>query len=50
MIERLSVVLVRISNDVKALCKHYSMVHTQLEQVGRSQNDLFRDVHTKTNK
>ena len=42
IIERLSDVLVRISNDVKGLCKHFSMVHTQLEQVSRSQHDLFK--------
>jgi hypothetical protein len=48
--ERLSDVLVIISNDVKGLCKHFSMVHTQLEQVSRSQHDLFRDMHNKLNK
>ena len=43
VIEHLNDALVRISNDVKGLCKHFSMVHTQLEQVSRSQHDLFRE-------
>ena len=50
VIEKLSDVLVRISNDVKGLCKHFSVVHTQLEQVSKSQQDLFRDMLKQHNK
>lgn len=50
MIERLSDVLVRVFNDVKFLCKHSSMVHTQPEKVARSQNGLLRDMHNKISK
>ena len=50
IIEHLNDVLVRISNDVKGLCKHFSMVQTQLEQVSRSQQDLFRDMLRQHNK
>ena len=47
VIERLSDLLVRISNDVKGLCKHFSMVKTQLEQVSRSQHDLLKQQQDK---
>ena len=50
LLKSLSDVLVRISNDVKGLCKHFSMVHTQLEQVSKSQQDLFRDMLKQQNK
>ena len=36
MIARLSDLLFRISNDVRGVGKHVSMVHTQLEQVAIS--------------
>ena len=47
MIESLTDVLVRISNEGKSLHKHYAMVNTQLEQVVGSQNDLFNELHNK---
>ena len=37
MIARLSDLLFRISNDVRGVGKHASMVQTQLEQVAKSQ-------------
>ena len=50
IIERLNDVLGRISNDLKGLCKHFSMVQTQLEQVSRSKRDFFRDMSKQHNK
>ena len=41
MIDRLSDLMFRIANDVKGLIKHSSMVHTQLEQIAKSQNNLL---------
>ena len=49
MIERLSGLMFRIANDVKGLCKHSSMVHTQLEQVSKSQNYLHKGMNNKLN-
>lgn len=37
MIDHLSDLMFRITNDVKGLGKHASMVHTQLDQVAKSQ-------------
>ncbi len=37
----------RISNDVKGLGKHAPMVHTQLEQVAKSQNELLNEMNNK---
>ena len=39
----------RIANDVKGLGKHASMVHTQLEQVAKSQNDFLNELNNKMN-
>ena len=49
MIQRLSDMIFRIANDVKGLCKHASMVQTQLEQVSKSQNDLLNEMNNKMN-
>ena len=49
MIEHLSDMMFRIANDVKGLCKHSSMVHTQLEQVSKSQNELLNEMNSKMN-
>jgi hypothetical protein len=48
-IEHLSDLMFRIANDVRGLCKHSSMVHTQLEQVSKSQNDLLNEMNNKMN-
>ena len=40
----------RILNDVKGLSKHFSMIQTQLEQVSRLQEDLFREMPKQHNK
>ena len=50
IIKCLNDVLERTLNDVKGLCKHFSMVQTQLEQVSRSQQDLLRDMSKHQNK
>jgi hypothetical protein len=49
MIDRLSDLMFRIANDVKGLGKHSSMVHTQLEQIAKSQNDLLNEMNNKMN-
>jgi hypothetical protein len=48
-LERLSELMFRIANDVRSLSKHSSMVHTQLEQVSKSQNDLLNEMNNKIN-
>ena len=45
MIARLSDLLFRISNDVKGVGKHASMVQTQLEQVAKSQRELLDEMN-----
>ena len=45
MIDRLSDLMFRIANDVKGLGKHASMVHTQLDQVTKSHNDLLTKIN-----
>lgn len=45
MIDRLSDLLFRIANDVKGLGKHAFMVHTQLDQVAKSRNDLIAEIN-----
>src|SRR3954469_21769595 len=47
MISRLSDVLFRISNDVRGVAKHASMVQTQLEQVAKSQRELLDEMNNK---
>ena len=49
MIDCLSDLMFRIANDVKGLGKHASMVHTQLDQVAKSQNDLLTEVNNYMN-
>ena len=49
MIDRLSDLMFRIANDVKGLGKNTSMVHTQLDQVAKSQNDLLAEVNNNMN-
>ena len=41
IIARLSDLLFRITNDVRGVGKHASMVQTQLEQVAKSQRELL---------
>ena len=41
MIDRLSDLMFRTANDVKGLSKHAFMVHTQLEQIAKSQNECL---------
>ena len=41
MIDRLSDLLFRITNDVRGVGKYASMVQTQLEQVARSQRECL---------
>ena len=45
MIDRLSDLLFRISNDVRGVEKHGSMVQTQLEQVAKSQRQLLDEMN-----
>ena len=45
MIARLSDFLFRISNDVRGVGKHASMVQTQLEQVAKSQRELLDEMN-----
>ena len=45
MIARSSDLLFRISNDVRGVGKHASMVQTQLEQVAKSQRELLDEMN-----
>src|SRR3954467_11843288 len=45
MIARLSDLLFIISNDVRGVVKHASMVQTQLEQVAKSQRELLDEMN-----
>ena len=45
MIARLSDLLFKISNDVRGVGKHASMVQTQLEQVAESQRELLDEMN-----
>ena len=45
IIARLSDLLFRISNDVRGVGKHASMVQTQLEQVAKSQRELLDEMN-----
>ena len=49
MIARLSDLLFRISNDVRGVEKHASMVQTQLEQVAKSQRELLDEMNNNMN-
>ena len=49
MIARLSDLLFRISNDVRGVDKHASMVQTQLEQVAKSQRELLDEMNNNIN-
>ena len=49
MIARLSDLLFRISNDVRGVGKHASMVQTQLEQVAKSQRELLDEIYNNIN-
>lgn len=43
MIAFLSDLLFRITNDVRGVGKHVSMVQTQLEQIAKSQSELLHE-------
>ena len=45
MIGRLSDLSFRITNDVRDVVKHASMVQTQLEQVAKSQRELLDEMN-----
>ena len=49
MIDRLCDLLFRISNDVRGVGKHASMVHTQLEQAAKSQRELLEEMNNNMN-
>ena len=49
MIALFSDLLFRISNDVGGVGKHASMVQTQLEQVAKSQRELFDEMNNNIN-
>ena len=49
MIARLSDLLFRITNDVRGVGKHASMVQTQLEQVAKSQRVLLSEMNNNMN-
>ena len=45
MIARLSDLLFRITNDVRGVGKHASMIQNQLEQVSKSQSELLNEMN-----
>ena len=49
MIAHLSDLLFRITNDVRGVGKHASMVQTQLEQVAKSQRELLNEMKNNMN-
>ena len=49
MLARSSDLLFRISNDVRGVGKHASMVQTQLEQVAKSQRELLYEMNNNIN-
>src|SRR3989337_3270076 len=49
MIARLSDLLFRITNDVRGVGKHASMVQTHLEQVAKSQSELLNEMNNNMN-
>ena len=49
MIARLGDLLFRVSNDVRGVGKHASMVQTQLEQVAQSQRELLDEMDNNIN-
>ena len=49
MLARLSDLLLRISNGVRGVGKHDSMVQTQLEQVAKSQRELLNEMNNNIN-
>src|SRR3989337_840592 len=49
MIARLSDLLFRISNDVRGVGKHASMVQTQFKQVAKSQRELLDEMNNNIN-
>ena len=49
MIAHLSDLLFRITNDVRRVGKHASMVQTQLEQVAKSQSELLNEMKNNVN-
>ena len=49
MIARLRDLLFRISNGVRGVGKHASMVQTQLEQVAKSQRELLDEMNNNIN-
>src|SRR3989337_2064596 len=49
MIARLSDLLFRITNDVRGVEKHASIVQTQLEQVAKSQRELLSEMNNNIN-
>ena len=49
MIDRLSDLLFIISNDVRGVGKHASMVQTQLEQVAKSQRESLYEMNNNIN-
>ena len=49
MVARLSDLVFRISNDVRGVGKHASMVQTQLEQVAKSQRELLDEMSNNIN-
>jgi hypothetical protein len=49
VIARLSDLLFRITNDVRGVGKHASMVQTQLEQVAKPQSELLSEMNNNMN-
>src|SRR5215216_4083415 len=49
MIARLSDLLFRITNDVRGVGKHASMVQTQLEQFAKSHRELLDEMNNNIN-
>ena len=39
----------RTINDLKIICKHASIVKTQVQQVLKAQNDLLNELNNKNN-
>ena len=49
MIARLNDLLFTITNDVRGVGNHASMVQTQLEQVAKSQRELLDEMNNNIN-
>ena len=49
MLEHLGDYMANVKGELKLICKHASMVTTQVEQVLKAQNDLLNELNSKDN-